>query len=221
MKRRILARLAAVGIAFVCVGPAPHKASAADNDPLIWAPSKTGPNAYKLRLGVRLPGRWDTSAGADLSMGAAPSGKLNPPDAPVRLWGALSQKSGRRAAARISQITMDFSALTGTGSVGAGTARTWIVTPTLDAEVHRSIALQCNAYENHCRKPKLTQTAKLASPASRTALVAQGQFSSDGVRGLTRVGIEQKFGNLHLGAAVADPLLAPRSIFDIRYSLRW
>ncbi|WP_425336155.1 hypothetical protein [Sinorhizobium numidicum] len=221
MKKGIAARLAAAGIALVCIGPFPQTASSADNDLLIWAPSKTGTNAYKLRVGMRLPWRWDTSAGAELSMGAGPAGKINPPDAPVRLWGSFSRKSGRRAVTRSSQISMDFNALSGAGGVGAGTARTWIVTPTLDAEVHRSIALQCNAYENNCSKPSLTQTARLTSPATRTALVAQGQLSSDGISGLSRIGVEQEFGNLHLGAAVAEPLLAPRSIFELRYSLKW
>ncbi|THK39962.1 hypothetical protein EHS39_02065 [Ensifer sp. MPMI2T] len=220
MKRRIATRLAAVGIAFVCVGPTPQAASAADDDPLIWAPAKTGTNAYKLRLGLRFPWSWDTSAGADFSMGAAPSGKIKPVAAPVRLWGMLSRKSGR-AATRSSQVSMDFNALSGTGNMGAASARTWMVTPTVDAEVHRSIALQCNAYENRCAKPRLTQTARLASPATRTSLVAQGELSSDGISGLSRIGLEQKFGNLQLGAAVVDPLLAPRSVFDIRYSLKW
>ncbi|MCZ4089600.1 hypothetical protein [Sinorhizobium psoraleae] len=221
MKRSIATRLAAMGIAFVCVGPFRQSASAADDGPLIWAPAKTGANAYRLRLGMRFPGQWDTTAGAEFSMGAESSGKIKPPTAPVRLWGSLSRKSKGRATTRSSLFNMDFNALTGTSNVGAGTARTWIVTPTLDAEVHRSIALQCNAYENSCAKPRLTQSARLASPATRTSLVAQGELSSDGISGLSRIGFEQKFGNLQLGAAVADPLLAPRSVFDIRYSLRW
>ncbi|MBP1882585.1 hypothetical protein [Sinorhizobium mexicanum] len=220
MKRRIATRLAAVGIAFVCVGPHPQAASAADDDPLIWAPAKTGINAYRLRLGVRFPWRWNTTAGAEFSMGAAQSGKITPPAAPVRLWGALSHKSGR-AATRSSQVSLDFNALSGAGNVGAATARTWMVTPAVDAEVHRSIALQCNAYENRCVKPRLTQTARLTSPATRTSVVAQGELSADGINSVSRIGFEQKFGNLQLGAAVVDPLLAPRSVFDIRYSLRW
>ncbi|MBB4189722.1 hypothetical protein GGE07_006419 [Sinorhizobium terangae] len=220
MTRRLTTRLAAVGIAFVCAGPTLQAASAADDDPLIWAPAKTGTNAYRLRLGMRFPWNWDASTGADFAMGAAPSGKIKPVAAPVRLWGTVSRKSGR-AATRSSQVDMDFNALSGTGNFGAATARTWMVTPTVDAEVHRSIALQCNAYENRCAKPRLTQTARLASPATRTSLVAQGELSSDGISGLSRIGLEQKFGNLQLGAAVVDPLLAPRSVFDIRYSLKW
>lgn len=220
MKRYIATRLAAVCMAFVCVGPTPQAASAADDDPLIWAPAKTGTNAYRLRLGVRFPGEWDTKAGAEFSMGAEPSGKIKAVAAPIRLWGTLSRKSGR-AATRTSQVDMDFNALSGTGNVGAATARTWMVTPTVDAEVHRSIALQCNAFENHCAKPTLTQTARLTSPATRTSLVAKGELSGEGINGLSRIGLEQKFGNLQLGAAVVDPLLAPHSVFDIRYSLKW
>lgn len=126
-----------------------------------------------------------------------------------------------RAITRSSQVSVDYNALRGTGNFGAGTARSWIVTPTLDAEVHRSIALQCNAYENRCSEPRLTQSAKLVSPASRTSLTVQSQVSRDGVSGVSRIGVEQNFGNLRLGAAVADPLLAPRSVVDVRYSLKW
>ncbi|MCA1366187.1 hypothetical protein I6F15_02045 [Bradyrhizobium sp. BRP14] len=221
MKRDIGARFAAAGIALLCVGPIPREASAADDRPLIWTPSKTGANAYRLRFGMRLPGSWDTTAGADLSVRATPVGKIERPDAPIRLWGSASRKNKRLAVTSSSQMSIDFNALSGAGSVGAGTARTWIVTPTFDAEVHRSIGLQCNAYENHCGKPRLTQSARITSSASRTSIVAQSQLSGDGLRGLSRIGVEQKFGNLHLGAAVADPLLAPRSVLNLRYSLSW
>ncbi|WP_412550114.1 hypothetical protein [Sinorhizobium meliloti] len=56
---------------------------------------------------------------------------------------------------------------------------------------------------------------------SRTSLTVQSQVSRDGVSGVSRIGVEQNFGNLRLGAAVADPLLAPRSVVDVRYSLKW
>ncbi|PST24966.1 hypothetical protein C7U60_07350 [Mesorhizobium plurifarium] len=221
MNRRIPARLAAAGIVLICAGTFPKLASAADDSPLIWSPSKTGANAYKLRFGVRRTGRWNTSAGAEVSMDATRSGKINPPGAPVRLWGTASRESGRGAPARSSRVSVDYNALRGTGNFGAGTARSWILTPTLDAEVHRSIALQCNAYENRCNEPRLTQSAKLVSRASRTSLTVQSQVSSGGLSGVSRIGVEQNFGNLRLGAAVAEPLLEPRSVFDIRYSLKW
>lgn len=221
MKSSIFPRLAAAGIVLICAELSPQFASAADDDPLIWAPSKTGANAYKLRFGIRRTGGWNTAAGGEVSMDATRTGKINPPDAPVRLWGKVSRESRRGAVARTSQVSVDFNALRGSGGFAAGTARSWIVTPTLDAEVHRSIALQCNAYESHCSEPKLTQSAKLVSPATQTSLVAQSQLSSGGISGLSRIGVEQGLGNLHLGAAVADPLLAPRSVFDVRYSVKW
>lgn len=221
MKKCVLARLAAAGIVLICTGQSPQFASAADDRPLIWSPSKTGANAYKLRLGVRRTGRWNTSAGAEVAMGATRTGKISPPGAPVRLWGMASRESGRGAVRRSSQVSVDYNALRGTGNFGAGTARSWIVTPTLDAEVHRSIALQCNAYESRCSEPKLTQSAKVLSPVSRTSLTVQSQASSSGLSGVSRIGVEQNFGNLRLGAAVADPLLEPRSVFDISYSMRW
>jgi hypothetical protein len=215
------ARLAVASIALICAGLSAATASATDRDAFIWAPSKTGANAYRLRAGVRLPGRWDATAGAEISMRAAPSGKLDPPDAPFRLWGLLSRKRGQPAAARSTQINMDFNALSGVGNIGLGTARTWIVTPALDAEVRRNLSLQCNAYENHCRGPSLTQSARVIAPATRTSVVVHSHISDDGLSGLSRIGVEQKVGNLQFGAAVVDPLLAPRSVFDVRYSLRW
>jgi hypothetical protein len=221
MERRIAAWLAAAGIALACVGSWPRLAPADDNGALIWAPSKTGSNAYKLRAGLRLPGNWEPSAGAELSVRATPGGKIHRPAAPIRLWGLLSRKSGRQASAQSAQVSMDFNALNGAGSVGLGTARSWIVTPTLDAEVQQNIVLQCDAQEGNCERPRLTQSARLTSPATRTSIVAQGRFSGDSISGLSRIGVEQKFGNLRLGAAVSEPLLAPRSIFDLRYSFEW
>lgn len=220
MRRRIAARLAAAGIALICVGPfAP--ASGGENGPLIWAPSRTGSNAYKLRFGLRSAGRWEAASGAELSMKATPSGKIIPPEAPVRLWGTVSRRSVPREAGRSSRINMAFNPVTGVGNVGAGTARTWIVTPTVDAEVQRNIAVQCNVYEKHCDQPRLTQSARLSSTATRTSIAVQSGLSGEGFSGLDRVGVEQGVGNLKLGAAVVDPLLAPRSLFTLRYSWKW
>ncbi|MCA1489805.1 hypothetical protein [Sinorhizobium alkalisoli] len=220
MRRRIAVRFAAAGIALICVGPlAP--ALAGEDGPLVWAPSRTGANAYKLRLGLRSVGRWEAASGAELAMKAAPSGKIVPPEAPVRLWGSVSRQNGPRAAARSSRVSMGFNPLTGTGNVGAGTARTWIVTPTVDAEVQRNIAVQCNVYEKHCDQPKLTQSARLSSTATKTSIAVESGLSAGGFSGLDSIGVEQGVGNLMLGAAVADPLLAPRSLFTLRYSWKW
>lgn len=220
MRRRIAARFAAAGIALICVGPfAP--AVAGEDGPLIWAQRRAGSNAYKLRLGLRSPGRWEAASGAELSLKAAPSGKIIPPEAPVRLWGTVSRQGGPRAAARSSRLSMGFDPLTGAGNVGAGTARTWIVTPTVDSEVQRTIAVQCNVYEKHCGRPKLTQSARLSSTATKTSIVVESGLSGEGLSGLDRIAVEQRFGNLKLGAAVVDPLLAPRSLFTLRYSLKW
>lgn len=58
--------------------------------------------------------------------------------------------------------------------------------------------------------------------ATRTAIVAQGQLSSDDrTAALKRMGIEQRFGALHLGAAIAEPTRAARGMFDLRYSFSW
>lgn len=220
MKRRIAARLAAAGIALICVGSfAP--ATAGEDGPLVWAPTRTGSNTYKLRLGLRWPGRVEAASGAELSLKAAPSGKIIPPEAPVRLWGTVSRQGGPRAVTRSSRVSMGFNPLTGVGNMGAGTARTWIVTPTVDAEVQRNIAVQCNVYEKHCGRPKLTQSARLSSTATRTSIVVDSRLSGEGLSGLDRIGVEQRFGNLKLGAAVVDPLLAPRSLITLRYGLKW
>lgn len=220
MKRRFARRFAAAGIALIWVGPF-ASASAGEGGPLIWAPSRTGSNAYKLRFGLRSPGRWEAASGAELSMKAAPSGKIIPPEAPVRLWGTVSRQGGPRAAARSSNVSMGFNPLTGTGNIGAGTARTWIVTPTVDAEVQRNIAGQCNVYEKHCRLPRLSQSARLSSTATATSIAVQSGVSDEGFSGVDRIGVEQGVGNLKLGAAVVDPLLAPRSLFTLRYSWKW
>ncbi len=184
MKRRIPTRLAAAGIVLICVGKSPQFASAADDRPLIWSPSKTGANSYKFRFGVRRTGRWNTSAGAEVSMDATRAGKINPPGAPVRLWGTASRGSGRGAVTRSSQISVDYNALRGAGNFGAGTARK------LDRHAHA----RCGGPTEHrypnatpmrarCSEPRLTQSAKLVSPASRTSLTGADQVSRDGVSG--------------------------------------
>ncbi|MCV9965543.1 hypothetical protein OIU34_27060 [Pararhizobium sp. BT-229] len=66
---------------------------AADNDRLIWAPSKTGDNAYKLRMGARFSGRCETSGGAEVSVSATKAGRVDQVS-PAGFWDLLSRKRG-------------------------------------------------------------------------------------------------------------------------------
>ena len=69
--------------------------SADEGNNLIWAPSKTGENAYRLRLGAQYSGSVDVSGGSDFSVSATKAGRVQAPPS-VGIWGLLSrQKKGR------------------------------------------------------------------------------------------------------------------------------
>ena len=89
---------AAACVLFVAAGPV----SADEGNNLIWAPSKTGENAYRLRLGAQYSGSVDVSGGSDFSVSATKAGRVQAPPS-VGIWGLLSrQKKAGPAATSVA-----------------------------------------------------------------------------------------------------------------------
>ncbi|MCV9965542.1 hypothetical protein OIU34_27055 [Pararhizobium sp. BT-229] len=118
-------------------------------------------------------------------------------------------------------MNIQFSAVSGAGSLAVVSSRRWIVTRRLDLETRRSLSIQCNAYEAHCGKARVSQSARLVAVETGTALVAQGALENGLINALDRVGVEQKVGKLNLGAAVTQPASAPRGTLTASYAFTW
>ncbi|WP_156383016.1 hypothetical protein [Rhizobium sp. Root483D2] len=213
---------AAACVLFVAAGPV----SADEGNNLIWAPSKTGENAYRLRLGAQYSGSVNVSGGSDFSVSATKAGRVQAPPS-VGIWGLLSRKKKAGPAATASQdVDVRFEAAHGSGNVRMSSSRQWIASRHIDIEGRRSLALQCNAYETQCAKARLSQSARVTAVATGTALVAQSsldraRFAKSRLPAFDQLGVEQSFGSLNLSAAVTNPWSSARGVFKAHYALSW
>lgn len=195
----------------------------ADDSPLVFTPSKIDRNAYKVRMGVKLPTTLDTSVGADVSVLASEDGRIRPKGMPVKIWGALGARSGQGSGSvRNREISAQFNTVTGQSNVAVSNSRTWIVTPGLDFESHRALQLSCNSYEKHCSSFSASQSARASLAQTGTAFVAQATVSGMHADIGGRIGIEQTVSeHLNLGLALDNPMSAPVGSVTARYALNW
>ncbi len=213
----VLARGVACGLSILVLLPA--AAWSAEDRPLIWSPSRTGINAYALKMGARFGQRW--SAGTEVSIAATTAGRVQEPP-PVGLWGRFSRKNGTDTARSLSQdVDIKFDAPSGTGTVGLSSTRRWIATRRLDVVSQRSVSLQCTAYDHHCGSARLSQSMRIVAAGTGTAIVAQGGINDGRLRALDRLGIEQTLGRLSIGAAISNPVSKPLGSITARYALNW
>lgn len=216
-------RRAAACVASILVFSSAPAAFAGDASGYVWTPSKTGSNAYKLRMGAKVPaGRWDVSAGPEVSVSANDSGRVAEGGASAGFWGLFTRSRGSGTARTTTQdVNVNFSATSGAGNVGISSNRRIILTPRFDLESRRAVTMQCNAYESHCGQARVTQTTRVRAVETNTTLVAQSSAEVGRVRSLDQIGLEQTFGKVTLGASVSDPSREARGVFSARYSLNW
>lgn len=197
-------------------------ARADDGSRLIWSPSKTGDNAITMRMGLRLPSSMDVSTGADVAVSATKGGRVSG-GVPINLWGKVTTDFGRKSAI-VARRTVSLQVRAGAvaSSVMVETSRNRILTPQVDFETRRSLAVRCNRTERHCAEFDAAQSARLVFPLSATAVVAEGSFSSGSLDLSNSLAVEQKLlPNLNLRASVAQPVSKPRGAVSVNYAFSW
>lgn len=211
--------LAVACYAFAALG-LPVAAQAEDR--LIWQPTKSGENGMHLRMGIKLPVEGEASAGADVSVSATRSGRVE--DTPVDIWVRVAARRGANTAV-VTGRTVDgvFDPRTGNGNLDVGVDRKRILTEGLDLQRSRNINVTCNAHLKRCENVVLSQSARLSAVATGTALVAEGNYSSATLDFSNVVRVEQKVTRkMNVTAALAAPFKHDRQAsLSLSYAFNW
>lgn len=191
-------------------------------DRLIWQPTKSGENGMRLRMGLKLPVDGAASAGADVSVAATRSGRVE--GMPVDVWVHVASRRGAGKAV-VSSRTVDgvYDPRSGIGILDIGTARKRIVNASVDLEQSRGIAISCNAYASRCDDVALRQSARMTAVATGTALVAEGHYSSATLDISNVLRVEQEVTRkMNVSAALASPFRDGRQAsINLSYGFRW
>lgn len=201
----------------VCVSGA-HAEEAA----LIWAPSKLSDTAYIARIGLRIPGYDYASTGVDLGVQSTVKG--GPAEVPVRLWGQVKAASVKTAAYQLNRdIAFDLNAVTGYTSAQMGLSSKRIISPDLDMELKRSIAVSYDQNLGSWGGLNASQSIRWSNPNWGSAVLVSAGSADSLSHVTTTVAIEQKIGKRIKVTGQVDSLTgpAPRPAINARYSIRW
>ncbi len=191
-------------------------------DRLIWQPTRSGENGMHLRMGVKLPVDGEASAGADVSVAATRSGRVE--ETPVDVWARVAVRRGATTAV-VTSRTVDgmFDPRTGTGSLDLGMERKRILDERLDLQRSRGINVSCNAHLKRCDDVVIRQSARLSAVATGTALVAEGNYSAATLDFSNLVRVEQKVTRkMNVTATLAAPFRDDRQAsISLSYAFNW
>jgi hypothetical protein len=194
----------------------------ADEGLLIWTPTKNSDTAYNARLGTRVPGWANASAGVDVGVASAVKGGRV--ETPVRFWGRVTANELQTPAYRLRRdIDVRMNALTGGAAAEVSTSNKRIVSGSLDLELRRTVGLSYDGITQQWSGLNVNQAVRLSTPAYGTALVVRAGAISDFKRVGAGMAIEQSLTKSisvtgSLDRAVGSELSAG---IHARYSLTW
>ncbi|WP_132957515.1 hypothetical protein [Rhizobium sp. BK251] len=197
-------------------------AAEADNL-LIWSPAKVSPNTYQATVGFRLPMTWETSAGADLGLGATRAGALLPDAERATLWGKLADENVTPASRARQEVAVRVDTLRGSGTLLLSRSRNFIFSENLDMELSRALSVGYAKADTRPASLDVSQAIKLIYPWTGTALSARGAVTDTRGDFSTTLAISQNIlPNLDLSASLTDPISSGKTgDVRLRYQVRW
>ncbi|MCX8997601.1 hypothetical protein NOF55_10855 [Rhizobiaceae bacterium BDR2-2] len=215
MEKQTRKRGASLFAAFMASSPA-----VAQEQALIWQPSRIGKSAYSLRVGMNLPQETGTKAGIDFDVRANDSGAVR--EVPTRLWSSWSHQTNDAPGKSLRRnLNMDFSVLSGSGTVRLSSLRTWIATPAIDMEVEQSYSSFYNGEHNTWNGVNTSHSVQLATDKG-TRFILRGVTTGDLDDVRTGVGIEQKLGsNITIRSDFDHSADTLNTSVSARYTTKW
>ena len=204
-------------VALTLVAPA-----CADDGLLIWTPTKNSDTAYNARLGTRVPGWTNASAGVDVGVASAVKGGRV--DTPVKVWGRVTASQLQMPAYQLRRdIDVRMNALTGGAAAEVSTSNKRIVSGSLDLELRRTVGLTYDGIAQQWSGLNVNQAVRLSTPAYGTALVVKAGATDHFKRLGAGMALEQSLTKSisitgSLERAVGSDLSAG---INARYSLTW
>lgn len=191
----------------------------AGDRPLIWEFSKQSDTSYSARVGSSLPHVPEASIGADVRMRGP-----NPAvfDDPVSLWADLQLAERRKPQAkRSAHLNARIDGRSGRRSVSLDNTVSRRL-QRLDAELSQRVTVFQEPAGDRKTRLRASQSVRLSSPATRTAVTAQAS-RSDSESWQTSIAVEQYLRkSIRLSASVENPGTANRAgRLGARYRYNW
>lgn len=193
------------------------------SDLMIWTPVKVAPRTYKTTLGFRLPLAWEMSAGVDVGLGGAASGKILRDSSLATLWGQAVDSQSRFSTVWRREVALRVDTLNGIGMLCFGRSRSWIVSDNLDMRTSRSLNVNYVGARNAANSITATQAVTVAVPWTGTSVSASGNLKDTGTPFSSALSFQQPLApNLNFSASFTDPqTLTPAGSFRFDYRVRW
>lgn len=191
----------------------------AGDRPLIWEFSKQSDTSYSARVGSSLPHVPEASVGADVRMRGPDPAVFGDP---VSLWAdlRLAEQSKPRVK-RATHLKARIDGRSGKRSVSLDNSVTRRL-HTLDTEFRQNLSVFQEAASNRNTRLRASQSVKLSSPATRTAVTARAS-RTDGESWQTSIALEQELRkSIRLAASVENPGTRNRAgRVSARYRYSW
>ncbi|WP_132413006.1 MULTISPECIES: hypothetical protein [unclassified Neorhizobium] len=218
MNRMSYAAAVCVFVAVFVPGP-----GFADDNPLIWKPSKTSDTSYSVKLGLKLPTRIETEAGISMGVNTTSSGA--PVDTPLRFWSNFTAEKIKTPAGQFGRdIGVDLDGNTGSAGITMNYYDKEIATPQIDIERRSSYGVHYDGASGEWRGLDASQSVRLSHAASGTALIGRAT-GRDGFRTVTAgVVMEKKLGTRMTVSGSIDrssDSAEPAASIKARYFFRW
>jgi len=190
---------------------------------IIWTPVKVAPHVYQTTVGLRLPAPLDTSAGANLGLGAGAGGQLLSGSQLATLWGKVADDRKTLDGSEQRALVINIDTLHRTSSVSLSRSKSWIYSPNLDLQTARSLNLNYTATNSDPASINATQSLTLTYPGMGTAFTASGTLANHGGGVSGALALNQPIAtNLDFTASVSDPLSSTRAgDVQMRYQIKW
>ncbi|TXI05672.1 MAG: hypothetical protein E6Q76_10855 [Rhizobium sp.] len=193
------------------------------SDLMIWSPVKLAPRTYKTTVGFRLPMAWEMSAGVDLGLGGAASGRIVRDSRMATFWGMAVDDRRHFSTASRREVALRVDTVNGTGTLCLERSRTWSVSENLDMGTSRSLNVNYAGARNAANSVIATHAVSFAVPWTGTSISAIGNLKDVGSIFSSTVSLQQPLApNLNLSASFADPQsLTPTGSMRLDYRIKW
>ncbi|TKT77597.1 hypothetical protein [Aquamicrobium sp. LC103] len=190
-------------LAYLCAFLFLLRASAAmAGDGLIWEFNKGSETAYTARLGSKVQGRMDLSAGTEVALANPERSGMT---GKVAFWGAIDIPPPSKDTGAKMRISSRFDGMEGRRSVTVTRSRSNALPSGLKCDFDQLYVLEYDPLGDRQVHGRTTQSVKLSSARTNTSVFARGSVSDRDPEWKASLGVEQTVRkNIKLRATVSD-----------------
>lgn len=199
---------------------------AGEAKPIIWTPERAG-NAYRMKMGIKLPFHWTTSFGIDVGFDGASrqTESITASNAPANMmWGSFAMPDTHQFLLwHKAALSLNVNPALGSGNLGIVTGRAWNFGDNLIASVDDHYGMSYNGVSQDPPQWRTTKSVRVEVVPTGTAFIAQTHSSLHDPEFHTSLRAEQRLtSSLSVNTSVDDVFSEnPRQSIGARFFRRW